>query len=188
MGIVSALGRSHLGINTFEDFIQTDAAINPGNSGGALVDVHGKLIGISTAIYSKSGGSLGIGFAVPISTARNVMEQIIQNGSVVRGWIGVEVQELTEDLAESFGLPNTDGALIAGVQRGSPADKGGVKPGDVLLAVAGKPVKDPQTMLNLIAALKPENTVAFTFLRQANSIKLSIRIGKRQAVQRNNGK
>ncbi|GHU20753.1 hypothetical protein FACS189475_09850 [Betaproteobacteria bacterium] len=137
------------------------------------------------AIYSKSGGSLGIGFAVPISTARNVMEQIIQNGSVVRGWIGVEVQEITEDLAESFGLPNTDGALIAGVQRGSPADKGGVKPGDVLLAVADKPVKDPQTMLNLIAALKPENTVAFTFLRKANSINLSIRIGKRQALQRN---
>jgi Do/DeqQ family serine protease len=185
MGIVSALGRSNLGINTFEDFIQTDAAINPGNSGGALVDAHGNLIGISTAIYSRSGGSLGIGFAVPISTARNVMEQIIQNGSVVRGWIGVEVQEITEDLAESFGLPNTDGALIAGVQRGSPADKGGVKPGDVLLTVADKPVKDPQTMLNLIAALKPEKTVAFTFLRRANPVNLPIRIGKRQPLQRN---
>ncbi|MDR2614392.1 MAG: trypsin-like peptidase domain-containing protein, partial [Candidatus Accumulibacter sp.] len=144
MGIVSALGRSHLGINTFENFIQTDAAINPGNSGGALVDVHGRLIGINTAIYSRSGGSLGIGFAIPISTVRHVMDQIIRNGSVTRGWIGVEVQEITEEIAESFGLPDTDGALIAGVQRGSPADKSGVKPGDVLLTVADKPVKDPQ--------------------------------------------
>jgi Do/DeqQ family serine protease len=187
MGIVSALGRSHLGINTFEDFIQTDAAINPGNSGGALVDALGHLIGISTAIYSRSGGSQGIGFAVPISTARDVMEQIIQNGSVIRGWIGVEVQEITEELAESFGLPDTDGALIAGVQRGSPADKSGVKPGDVLLAVADKPVKDSQAMLNLIAALKPEETVAFTFRRQTRPVQLPIRIGKRQALPRNSG-
>jgi Do/DeqQ family serine protease len=144
MGIISALGRSHLGINTFENFIQTDAAINPGNSGGALVDSQGNLIGINTAIYSRSGGSLGIGFAIPISIARNVMEQIIQTGSVTRGWIGVEAQEITIDLAESFGLPDTSGALIAGVLRGSPADAGGIKPGDILLAVAGRPVKDPQ--------------------------------------------
>ncbi|MDR2452225.1 MAG: trypsin-like peptidase domain-containing protein [Candidatus Accumulibacter sp.] len=185
MGIVSALGRSHLGINTFENFIQTDAAINPGNSGGALVDVDGRLIGINTAIYSRSGGSLGIGFAIPISTARSVMEQIIRNGSVTRGWIGVEVQEITAELAESFGLPGTDGALIAGVQRGSPADRGGVKPGDVLLAVADTPVKDPQAMLNLIAALKPEETVAFTFRRQARPIRLPIRIGKRPPLRRN---
>jgi serine protease DegQ len=181
MGIVSALGRSHLGINTFENFIQTDAAINPGNSGGALVDVHGKLIGLNTAIYSDSGagGSLGIGFAIPISTARKVMDEIIRTGSVTRGWIGVEAQEITEEIAESFGLPDRNGALIAGVQRGSPADKGGVKPGDVLLAVAGKPVKDPRTMLNLIAALKPGETDAFTFRRQNAPLHLSIRIGKR---------
>jgi serine protease DegQ len=183
MGIVSALGRSHLGINTFENFIQTDAAINPGNSGGALVDSHGRLIGISTAIYSRSGGSLGIGFAIPISTVRNVMEQIVQNGSVTRGWIGVEAQEITEELAESFGLPDIDGALIAGVQRGSPADKGGVKPGDVLLAVADQPVKDPQDMLNLIAALKPGDTVAFTFRRKKRPVQLPIHIGKRPPVQ-----
>jgi Do/DeqQ family serine protease len=184
MGIVSALGRSHLGINTFENFIQTDAAINPGNSGGALVDVDGHLIGINTAIYSRSGGSLGIGFAIPVSTARSVMEQIIRDGSVTRGWIGVEVQEITAELAESFGLPNTDGALIAGVQRGSPADQGGVKPGDVLLAVADTPVKDPQAMLNLIAALKPKETVAFTFRRQARPIQVPIRIGKRPPLRR----
>ncbi|MDR0378794.1 MAG: trypsin-like peptidase domain-containing protein [Candidatus Accumulibacter sp.] len=184
MGIVSALGRSHLGINTFENFIQTDAAINPGNSGGALVDVHGRLIGINTAIYSRSGGSLGIGFAIPVSTARSVMDQIIRNGSVTRGWIGVEVQEITEELADSFGLPDTDGALIAGVQRGSPADRGGVRPGDVLLTVAGTPVKNPQTMLNLIAALVPGETVAFTFRRQARAIELPIRIGKRPALRR----
>jgi serine protease DegQ len=144
MGIISALGRSHLGINTFENFIQTDAAINPGNSGGALVDSQGNLIGINTAIYSRSGGSLGIGFAIPISIARNVMEQIIQTGSVTRGWIGVEAQEISIDLAESFGLPDTNGALIAGVLRGSPADAGGIKPGDILLAVDGTAVKDPQ--------------------------------------------
>ena len=184
MGIISALGRSHLGINTFENFIQTDAAINPGNSGGALVDVNGRLIGINTAIYSRSGGSLGIGFAIPISTVRSVMDEIIRTGSVTRGWIGVEAQEITEELAESFNLPDTDGALIAGVQRGSPADKGGVKPGDVLLAVAGQPVKDPQAMLNLIAALKPGETVAFTFRRQKTPVQLPIRIGKRPPLRR----
>ena len=183
MGIISALGRSHLGINTFENFIQTDAAINPGNSGGALVDANGRLIGISTAIYSRSGGSLGIGFAIPISTVRSVMEEIVQNGSVTRGWIGVEAQEITEELAESFGLPGTDGALIAGVQRGSPADKGGVKPGDVLLAVADRPVKDPQAMLNLIAALKPGDTVTLTFRRQKGPVQLPIHIGKRPPLQ-----
>lgn len=184
MGIVSALGRSHLGINTFENFIQTDAAINPGNSGGALIDVRGSLIGINTAIYSRSGGSLGIGFAIPISTARNVMEQIIQTGSVTRGWIGVEAQEITEELAESFGLPDTSGALIAGVQRGSPADTGGVKPGDILLAVAGKPVKDPEGMLDLIAALKPGEAIPFSLRRQKNLIDATIRIGKRPPLRR----
>ncbi len=184
MGIISALGRSHLGINTFENFIQTDAAINPGNSGGALVDIQGNLIGISTAIYSRSGGSLGIGFAIPISTVSNVMEQIIRTGSVTRGWIGIEAQEITEELAESFGLQSTDGALIAGVQRGGPADAGGVKPGDILISVAGKPVKDPQAMLDLIAALKPGETVSFSFRRQKNVVETTIRVGKRPPIRR----
>jgi hypothetical protein len=153
MGIVSALGRTHLGINTFEDFIQTDAAINPGNSGGALVDAAGNLIGINSAIYSRTGGSLGIGFAIPVSLARNVMEQIIQTGAVTRGWIGVEVQAITPELAESFGLPSSEGTLISGVMRGSPADRSGVRPGDVLLSVDGRKVNDPQAMLEAIAAL-----------------------------------
>lgn len=183
MGIVSALGRSHLGINTFENFIQTDAAINPGNSGGALVDTHGNLVGINTAIYSRTGGSLGIGFAIPVSSLKNIMEQIIQNGTVTRGWIGVEAQEITGELAESFGLPDTDGALIAGVVRGSPADKAGIRPGDVLLAVAGKPVKDPQVMLDLIAALKPEERAAFRLRRDKTIAETEVRIGKRPAMQ-----
>ncbi|EXI74819.1 MAG TPA: trypsin-like peptidase domain-containing protein [Candidatus Accumulibacter phosphatis] len=184
MGIISALGRSHLGINTFENFIQTDAAINPGNSGGALVDSQGNLIGINTAIYSRSGGSLGIGFAIPISLARNVMEQIIQTGSVTRGWIGVEAQEITIDLAESFGLPDTSGALIAGVLRGSPADAGGIKPGDILLAIDGRLVKDPQGMLELIANQKPGETVAFKLRRQNSVVDASVRIGKRTPQRR----
>ncbi|MCM8596339.1 trypsin-like peptidase domain-containing protein [Accumulibacter sp.] len=184
MGIISALGRSHLGINAFENFIQTDAAINPGNSGGALVDSQGNLIGINTAIYSRSGGSLGIGFAIPISTARNVMEQIILNGSVTRGWIGVEAQEITVDLAESFGLPDTRGALIAGVLRGSPADAGGIRPGDILLAVAGQPVRDPQAMLDLIAGQTPGETIAFRLRRQNNVLETTVRIGKRAPQRR----
>ena len=179
MGIVSALGRSHLGINTFENFIQTDAAINPGNSGGALVDSRGNFVGINSAIYSRSGGSLGIGFAIPVSTAKNVMEQIIRNGAVTRGWIGVEAQEITPELAESFGLPDTAGALISGVQRGGPADAGGVRPGDVLLSVAGKPVEDPQTMLALIAGQKPGDAIVFKLRRRDKPFDATLRIGKR---------
>ena len=184
MGIVSALGRSHLGINTFENFIQTDAAINPGNSGGALIDTAGNLIGINTAIYSRSGGSQGIGFAIPVSSAKTIMEQIIQNGTVIRGWIGVEAQEITPELAESFHLPGTEGALIAGIVRGSPADQADIKPGDVLLAVNGKPVRDPQVMLDLIAALKPDEKASFRLRRDKNIVEVPVRIGKRPALKR----
>ncbi len=183
MGIVSALGRSHLGINTFENFIQTDAAINPGNSGGALVDARGNLIGINTAIYSRTGGNHGIGFAIPVSSARSIMEQIIENGSVTRGWIGVEAQEITDELAESFGLPDTEGALIAGVVRGSPADRAGIRPGDVLLSVGGKNVTDPQVMLDLIAELKPEDKAAFRLRRDRSILELQVRIGKRPPLR-----
>jgi serine protease DegQ len=183
MGIVSALGRSHLGINTFENFIQTDAAINPGNSGGALIDAEGHLVGINTAIYSRTGGNHGIGFAIPASTARSIMEQIIQSGAVTRGWIGVEAQEITPELAESFGLPDTEGALIAGVMRGSPADAAGIRPGDVLLAVTGKAVKDPQVMLDLIAALKPEEKASFRLRRDRSIVEVEVRIGKRPAMR-----
>jgi Do/DeqQ family serine protease len=178
-GIVSALGRSQLGINTFENFIQTDAAINPGNSGGALVDANGHLVGINTAIYSQSGGSMGIGFAIPVSLAKNVMEQIVKTGGVTRGWVGIEVQEITPELAESFKLADTRGALIAGVMRGSPADKAGIKPGDVLTQVAGKPVKDAQAMLELIAALEPGKTARFELKREGRVVGLDILIGKR---------
>jgi Do/DeqQ family serine protease len=178
-GIVSALDRTHLGINTFEDFIQTDAAINPGNSGGALVDSNGALVGINTAIYSQSGGSMGIGFAIPVSLAQNVLEQIIKSGGVTRGWIGVEVQEITPELAESFKLPNSEGALIAGIVRGAPADKAGVKPGDILLAVADKPVKDAQAMLELIASQEPGQKIPFKLRRAGKEVALDVTIGKR---------
>jgi Do/DeqQ family serine protease len=179
MGIVSALGRTHLGINTFENFIQTDAAINPGNSGGALIDAEGTLIGINTAIYSRTGGSLGIGFAIPVSSARKIMEQIIQNGSVIRGWIGVEAQEITQDLVEPFGLQDTNGALIAGVVRGSPADQAGIKPGDVLVAVDQRDIRDPQAMLDVIAALKPGEAAVFRLRRAKNVSEVKVTIGQR---------
>jgi serine protease DegQ len=189
LGIVSALGRSHLGINTFENFIQTDAAINPGNSGGALVDAGGNLIGINTAIYSKTpgGASLGIGFAIPVSTAKSVMEQIIQTGSVQRGWIGVGVQDMTREIAESFKIPGTRGALITEIFRGTPADRSGMKVGDVLIAVDGKPVTDSATMLNLIAALVPGSAATLRVKREAKEIDLKVTVGKRPKQQRRNG-
>jgi serine protease DegQ len=182
-GIVSALGRTGLGINTFENFIQTDAAINPGNSGGALVDVGGNLVGINTAIFSRSGGSMGIGFAIPVSTAKMVLEQIVKNGSVTRGWIGVEVQEITAPVAESFKLQTMRGALIAGVLRGGPADKAGVKPGDVLVEVEGRPVADPTSMLNLIAALAPGNSAKVRLKRAGRDVDASITVGRRPKPQ-----
>lgn len=184
MGIVSALGRNHLGINTFENFIQTDAAINPGNSGGALVDTNGNLLGINTAIYSRTGGSLGIGFAIPVSTAKTVMESIIANGQVVRGWIGVEPQEITPELAESFGLTTKTGAIIAGVLKGGPADKAGMRPGDILVAVEGKPVADTTDMLNLIAQLTPGNNAKMTVMRKSQQATLDVTVGKRPKIKR----
>jgi serine protease DegQ len=182
-GIVSALGRTGLGINTFENFIQTDAAINPGNSGGALVDAGGNLVGINTAIFSRSGGSMGIGFAIPVSTAKMVLEQIVKSGGVIRGWIGVEVQEITPAIAESFKLQGARGALIAGVLRGGPAEKAGVKPGDVLVEIEGKPVGDPSTMLNLIAALAPGAPAKVKLKRQGQDVDTSITVGRRPKPQ-----
>jgi serine protease DegQ len=178
-GIVSALGRSHLGINTFENFIQTDAAINPGNSGGALVDAAGNLVGVNSAIYSRTGGSQGIGFAIPVSIVRQVMEQIIKTGSVTRGWVGIEVQDLTPELAESFNLKSTEGALIAGVLKSGPADAGDVHPGDILLAVNGKPVTDSASLLNLIADLKPGVEAHLRVARKQKMLDLKIQVGRR---------
>jgi serine protease DegQ len=183
MGIVSALGRNHLGINTFENFIQTDAAINPGNSGGALIDTNGNLLGINTAIYSRSGGSLGIGFAIPATTVKNVMDSIIGTGQVVRGWIGVEPQDITPELAESFGLTKKTGTIIAGVLKDGPADKAGMKPGDILMAVEDKPVSDTTDMLNLIAQLPPGNKAKMTILRKNHQSTLNITVGKRPKIR-----
>ena len=178
-GIVSALGRSQLGISTFENYIQTDAAINPGNSGGALVDSAGRLLGINTAIYSRSGGSAGIGFAIPANMARQVMDQIIATGAVTRGFIGIEPQEITAELAESFKLPRDQGVLVAGVVRGGPADKAGIKPGDVLIEVAGAPVRDAGGMLNLIAQLTPGDNARLKMVRQGQPTEVTVTIGKR---------
>ena len=178
-GIVSGLGRSHLGITTFENFIQTDAAINPGNSGGALVDANGNLVGINTAIYSQTGASMGIGYAIPVSIARQVMEQIIENGTVTRGWIGVGVQNITKELAESLKLPVANGVLITQVERGGPAGKAGVQLGDVLLSVNGRRVADTSTMLNLIAGQQPGQQAALRLAREQAEIDVTVTIGRR---------
>lgn len=179
MGIVSAVKRNHLGLSAFENFIQTDAAINPGNSGGALADVNGNLIGINSAIYSPNGGSLGIGFAIPVSTAKKIMEQIILTGSVTRGWIGVAVQEITPELAESFKLRKIQGVLISEVVRGGPADQAKIKAGDILLAVDSKTLIDSTTMLDTIAALQPGKAVALKLLRNQKEVTVQVKIGKR---------
>jgi len=179
-GIVSALGRDHLGINTFENFIQTDAAINPGNSGGGLVDTKGQLIGINTAIFSKSGGSMGIGFAIPVNLAKQVMESIVTNGSVTRGWMGVEPRDLSPEIIEAFKLPkDAKGVLISGILKNGPAELGGVKPGDILREVNDEPIKDVRSLLNSVAALTPGNNAKVLVDRKGQSVVLSIAIGKR---------
>jgi serine protease DegQ len=177
-GIISALGREHLGINTFENFIQTDAAINPGNSGGALVDTRGNLIGINTAIYSRSGGSMGIGFAIPVSTAKEVMESIIKNGSVVRGWIGVEPQNITAEIAQTLNI-KVGGVLINGVLKGGPADRAGVEPGDVLKKIDGKAVNSITELLKSVSRLSPGIKTSAILNRKGKDIEVEIQIGKR---------
>ena len=179
MGIISALGRSHLGINTFEDFIQTDAAINPGNSGGPLVDTNGNLIGINSAIYSRTGGSQGIGFAIPSNLVAKVMKQIIDHGEVIRGWMGIEVQDLTPELAESYKLKSGDGALIAGILRGGPADRANIHPGDVLLSVDKQTITDSAALLNQIAALKPGQSTTITLLHRDKILTTVVKIARR---------
>ena len=178
-GIVSALGRNQLGINTFENFIQTDAAINPGNSGGALVDTSGNLLGINTAIYSRSGGSMGIGFAIPVSTARLVMEGIVRDGQVRRGWIGVEPSELTPELAETFGIKARQGVIITGVLQNGPAAQAGIRPGDVIVEVAGQPVNSVSELLSRVAALKPGTAAQVSLARREQTLKLELTPGLR---------
>lgn len=180
-GIVSALGRSQLGINTFENFIQTDAAINPGNSGGALVDVNGHLMGINTAIYSRSGGSMGIGFAIPTSTARTVMEAIVRDGQVTRGWIGVEPQDITPELAQSFGLDISEGVIITGVLQDGPAAQAGVRPGDVILSVDKRAVKNVPELLSAVASLTPGQLAKLEIARKQARLSIEIRPGRRAA-------
>jgi serine protease DegQ len=183
-GIVSALGRNQLGINTFENFIQTDAAINPGNSGGALIDAHGNLIGINTAIYSRSGGNLGIGFAVPANIARQVMESLIKHGRVVRGWIGVEPRDLTPEIAETFNLPIKKGVLITGVLQNGPASEGGMRPGDVVVKVADTPVANTAQLLSAVAGLAPQSQAVIGIQRGDKTMQLKVMVVQRPRPQR----
>jgi Do/DeqQ family serine protease len=183
-GIVSALGRNQLGINTFENFIQTDAAINPGNSGGALVDATGNLVGINTAIFSRSGGSLGIGFAIPANTARMVMESLIRDGSVTRGWIGVEPRDLTPEMAESLRLPVKSGVLITGVLQNGPAGNGGMKPGDVVVKIGDQNISNTAQLFNAVAALKPGASANIAVQRGDRTIELKVQVALRPPSQR----
>ena len=178
-GIVSALGRNQLGINRYENFIQTDAAINPGNSGGALIDTSGNLMGINTAIFSESGGNLGIGFAIPTTTARQVMEGLIKDGVVTRGWIGVEPRELTPEMIETFKLPVKAGVMIAGVLQNGPAGQGGMRPGDVVTQVAGKPVRNTVELLAAVAALPPREPAVIGVQRGGEALELTVRVAPR---------
>lgn len=182
-GIVSALGRNRLGLSTFENFIQTDAAINPGNSGGALVDVQGNLVGINTAIFSRTGGSLGIGFAIPVDTARQVMEGLIGEGQVRRGWIGVEPRDLTPELAESFGLPVREGVLITGVLADGPASRGGLKPGDVVVKIGDAAVANTTQLMSAVAALKPQSEAVIGVQRGGQAMDVKLTVGQRPTAR-----
>ncbi len=178
-GIVSAKGRSLMQSGGYEDFIQTDAAINPGNSGGPLVNLKGEVIGINTAIFSRSGGYMGIGFAIPSNMAKLVMESLIADGRVVRGWLGVVIQDLSTDLSQSFGYEGTNGALVAEVQDDTPASKAGLKQGDIIIKYNGKKVKDVNTLRNLVAATKPDTEVSVGIFRDGDvATPLSVRIGE----------
>ncbi len=184
-GIISALGRNHLGISTFESFIQTDASINPGNSGGALIDAEGNLVGINSAIYSRNGGSMGIGFAIPVSIAKQVMEQIVRQGSVTRGWLGIEAQDLTLELADSFQLRTTHGALIAGIVKGSPAERAGLKVGDVLIEINSMKVIDGTSMIGIVSELNPNKQAILKIARNHKEIKIPVMIGLRPKLKAN---
>ena len=178
-GIVSALDRNQAGSSPFQNFIQTDAAINPGNSGGALVNAAGHLVGINTAIYSRTGGSMGIGFAVPVDTARQVMEALVRGGSVRRGWIGVEPRDLTAELADSLKLPVKNGVLITGVQQDGPAARGGVRPGDVVVRVGETTVANTGELLAAVAALAPQSPSTLAVLGTAHTLELPVVVAER---------
>lgn len=178
-GIVSATGRHQLGISTFENFIQTDAAINPGNSGGALINPRGELIGVNTAIFSRTGGSQGIGFAIPTSIAKIVMTQIIEHGEAIRGWLGIEIQTLSPELAESFGIPDTNGLVIAGILPDGPAARARLQPGDIITHINDQPIGDARAALNLIAQTVPGTTIRLKGLRDGKPLELKATVSKR---------
>lgn len=178
MGIISAVGRANVGIADYEDFIQTDAAINPGNSGGPLVNIKGELIGINTAIFSKSGGYQGIGFAVPSNMAQLVMSQLEQKGKVTRGWLGVTIQELTPELSQKFGLKNPKGALVGDVAKGSPAEKAGIKRGDVILEFNGKKVEDVGNLRNMVAQSKLGSELPIRLMRGEKEYSVTVMIAE----------
>ena len=186
-GIVSALGRNRLGLSTFENFIQTDAAINPGNSGGALVDADGRLVGINTAIYSRSGGSMGIGFAIPVDTARSVVQALLRDGQVTRGWIGVEPRDLSPELAASLRLTVTQGVLITGVLQDGPASRGGMRPGDVVVAIGGTEVLNTAELLAAVAALQPQSVASVAVQRGAQALQLNLTVAQRPKPLRRSG-
>ncbi len=183
-GIISATGRSHLGINAFENFIQTDAAINPGNSGGALINAHGELIGINTAIFSQSGGSLGIGFAIPIDLAEGVMQQLITTGRVIRGWLGIQGQNVTDRLAEAFGLRDSEGILVTGVLENGPASQAGIRPGDVITRINEDRPRDSQELMQLIASHPPGTKLTVGGWRGNESLSLEVLSGERPVSER----
>ena len=183
-GIVSATGRNQLGISTYENFIQTDAAINPGNSGGALINTRGELIGINTAIFSRSGGSQGIGFAIPVSLMKNVMQQIIEHGETIRGWLGIEIQDLTPTLAESFGLQNIEGVIIAGILRDGPADQAGLRAGDILTSIGNQTVGDSESALNLIAQATPGKPLQLKGIRDGRPFDLDATVSRRPSARK----
>ncbi|MBE0399155.1 Do family serine endopeptidase [Halomonas sp. FME1] len=179
MGIISATGRNHLGLNAYEDFIQTDAAINPGNSGGALVNPDGALVGINTAIFSRSGGSQGIGFAIPANLAHSILDELVTQGRVIRGWLGIEAQALSRELAASFGLQTPQGVIVAGVVSDGPADEAGLEPGDVLLAVNGQAILDARTAMSDIASIPPGTSLPLTIVRSGERMDMTLVVGER---------
>lgn len=183
MGIVSALGRNNLGVNRFENFIQTDAAINQGNSGGALVDASGNLVGINSVIYSRSGGSIGIGFAIPTTIVTQVMEQLIRSGKVVRGYFGIEPVDITPELVDALKLARNEGVVVRGVQRNAPAGKAGMEPGDVIVSINGLDVRDTPGMLNQIAQLAPGSVAKVKVLRAGREVDLDVTVGERPVPQ-----
>lgn len=179
MGIISATGRNHLGLNAYEDFIQTDAAINPGNSGGALVNPEGSMVGINTAIFSRSGGSQGIGFAIPANLAHSILDELVTQGRVIRGWLGIEAQALSRELAASFGLQTPQGVIVAGVVNGGPADKAGLEPGDILLSVDGQTIWDARATMSEVASILPGTSLPLTIVRSGERMEMTLEVGER---------